>query len=113
MFLIVLDGVQGGTLGGGNPARATALTSESERQSAADSVCGSTARTNNNNNNSQSVINNSQRRERKRSSDRAARRAAAPTQHALRTKNAHGPADRPERPLWLRPQWCGALGLVM
>ena len=56
VFLIVLDGVQGvsnsfrwGTggdsLGGGDPARATALTSESERQSAADSVCGSTART--------------------------------------------------------------------
>ena len=38
-------GSRGGLSGGGNPARATALTSESERQSAADSVCGSTART--------------------------------------------------------------------
>ena len=41
VFLIVLDGAQGGdSLGGGGPARATTLTSESERQSAADSVCG-------------------------------------------------------------------------
>ena len=36
-------GHRGGLSGGG--IRATALTSESERQSAADSVCGSTART--------------------------------------------------------------------
>ena len=32
VFLIVLDGVQGETLWGGNPARATTLMSESERQ---------------------------------------------------------------------------------
>ena len=32
VFLIVLDGVQGETLWGGNPARATTLISESERQ---------------------------------------------------------------------------------
>ena len=32
VILIVLDGVQGETLWGGNPARATTLTSDSERQ---------------------------------------------------------------------------------
>ena len=33
VFLIVLDGVQGETLWGGNPARATTLISDSKRQS--------------------------------------------------------------------------------
>ena len=33
VFLIVLNGVQGKSLWGGNPVRATTLTSESERQS--------------------------------------------------------------------------------
>ena len=32
VFLIVLDGVRGETLWGGDPARATTLISESERQ---------------------------------------------------------------------------------